>query len=289
VQILDKEEWYTPLKNGDLALLVQKWDRPTWTLEQAFEVILRGDMPVKEICRRLACTVDIPVKSLKVLLLQPYNEIRLSDLYLNAPAGPRMWISPLNEERVLSKMQWHMRDWDLIMLQDESAPLKKLSKAELQTVQEAKANSSNYGYDYYSYSNTTYPSVNYSKNTGGTNTSDGAKKSRTEQGKRCPFCLLLVAALALYFCTCMTDGWVNGVGMRVISLVACSMFQAFTSRHTKTERKSDCCRRRKEEPRERTTGLPLQIPRLTPARQREATRLTIMPSLPILNNLLVHE
>lgn len=163
-----------------MALLVQKWDRPTWTLEQPFEVILRGNMPVKEICRRLAYTTNIPLKSLKVLLLQPYNEIRLSDLYLNAPAGPRMWISPINEERVLSKMQWHMRDWDLIMLQDESAPLKTLSKAELQTVQEAKANSSNYGYDYYSYSNATHPTVNYSGNS--VSNSDGSKRSRTEQG-----------------------------------------------------------------------------------------------------------
>ncbi|CAE7380168.1 unnamed protein product, partial [Symbiodinium microadriaticum] len=179
VEILDKEEHYTTLKNGDLALLVQKWERSTWTLSRPFEVILRGNMPIKEICKRLAYATGIPLKSLKVLLLQPYNEIRLSDLHLASPVGPRMWISPINEERVLSKMQWHMRDWDLIMVQDESEPLKQLSKAEQQTVDEAKANASNYAYDYYSYtSNTTtvYPSVSYPTGNG------GGKKTRVEQG-----------------------------------------------------------------------------------------------------------
>ena len=136
-------------------------------------------MPVREICRRLAHATNIPLQSLKVLLLQPYNEVRLSDLQLSAPSGPRMWISPINEDRVLNKMQWHMRDWDLIMVQDASEPLKQLSKAEQQTVEEARANASNYGYDYYSYtSNTTtaYPTVNHHP------TGSGGKKTRVEQG-----------------------------------------------------------------------------------------------------------
>jgi len=149
VEILDREELFAPLRPGEVAVFVQRWHRSTWSLGQAFEVILSGDMPVQEISRRLAYATNVSPESLRVLLLQPYNEVKLSDLNNLSPNNPRSWIDPTRETRELSKMQWYMRDWDTILVQDASEPLKELSEGELATVAEAKANASSYGLDYH--------------------------------------------------------------------------------------------------------------------------------------------
>jgi hypothetical protein len=149
VEILDHEEMHAALPGGDVTVYVQKWDRKTWTLEKPLEVILRGSMLVSEISRRLAILTNTSPEGFRVLLLQPYSEVKLCDLYLNQPCSPRPWLNTLQERKKLSEMHWYLRDWDTLLVQDTQEPLKKLSKVEIQTVKEAKAYQSNYGYDSY--------------------------------------------------------------------------------------------------------------------------------------------
>lgn len=149
VEILDHEELYTALSNGDVVVYAQKWDRKTWTLEKPIEVILRGSMSVPDISRRLAILTNTSPDGFRVLHMQPYNEVKLCDLYLNQPSGPRSWMNTFLEKKKLSNTHWYLRDWDTLLIQDINEPLKKLSKVEIQTVVDAKAYQSNYGYDYY--------------------------------------------------------------------------------------------------------------------------------------------
>lgn len=106
-------------------------------------------MAVSEISRRLSFLFNIPVNSLRVLLVQPYHEIKICDLHLSQPSGHRPWIDTSNENRPLSQMQWYLRDWDTLLIQNIDEKLKKLSKYEIQSVKDAKAYQTNYGYDYY--------------------------------------------------------------------------------------------------------------------------------------------
>lgn len=187
VEILDHEEHFSSLPYGDVIVYVQKWDRKTWTIEKPIEVILRGNMTIQEISQKLAYLTNITLEGMRVILLQPYNEVKLCDLYLNQPTGPRPWISTSKETRKLSQMQWYLRDWDTLLVQDITEPLKRLSKVEIQTVKDAKAYQSNYGYDYYydgPYVTTPSSTNNSTTTTTATSTTNGPTKRpvRVEKG-----------------------------------------------------------------------------------------------------------
>jgi hypothetical protein len=177
LEILDHEEIHTALPNGDVVVYVQKWNRKTWTLEKPLEVILRGSMLVSEISQRLAILTNTPPEGFRVLLLQPYNEVKLCDLYLKQPSGPRPWINTMVETKKLSEMHWYLRDWDTLLVQDSNEPLKKLSKVEIQTVKEARAYQSNYGYDYY-YDGTYVTPTTASVSVGNTSTQTSAETTK---------------------------------------------------------------------------------------------------------------
>lgn len=191
VEILNHEEFYTTLTYGDVIVYVQKWERSTWTLSKPIEVILHSNMTVSDISKRLASIYNIPSHSLRVLLVQPYHEIKLCDLYLTQPSGHRPWINTTNENRSLSQMQWYLRDWDTLIIQNIDENFKKLSKVEIQSVKDAKAYQTNYGYDYYYDTSYVSTGTSTSNNNGGNNGSGNGngvnevKKSsgRVEKGK----------------------------------------------------------------------------------------------------------
>lgn len=144
-------------------------------------------MSVSEISKRLSSIYNIPPNSLRVLLIQPYHEIKICDLHLTQPSGHRPWLSTSNENRPLSQMQWYLRDWDTLLIQNVDEKFKKLSKVEIQSVKDARAYQTSYGYDYYY--DTSYVSTGTNTNTSSnTNNSTGisdVKKSsgRVEKGK----------------------------------------------------------------------------------------------------------
>jgi hypothetical protein len=190
VEILDHEELYTSLPFGDVIIYLQKWNRQDWTVTPPIEVILRGDMTIYEITQYLAHLTSIPLDNLRLLLLQPYNEVKFCDLHLPQPVMQKSWLnltSAMNKTRRLSEMQWYLRDWDTLLVQDCQEPLKKLSKNEIRTVKEAKAYQSNYGYDYYY--DTTTPTSGTSITVGSTSTATNTK--RVEKGMyHCCVCSL---------------------------------------------------------------------------------------------------
>jgi hypothetical protein len=191
VEILDHEEIHNSLPFGDVIIYLQRWNRQQWTLSSPIEVILPGNMTIYEISRYLAYLTNIPQDNLRLLLLQPYSEIKLCDLHLSQPLMQKSWLnltSEMNKTRILSEMQWYLRDWDTLLVQDCQEPLKKLSQNEIRTVKEAKAYQSNYGYDYYYDATPTVHVGGTSVVTGSTATSANTQTKRVEKGKCCVWC-----------------------------------------------------------------------------------------------------
>jgi hypothetical protein len=176
-QILSKEENFIPPPDGDVAVYIQRWHRQTWSLGPTMEVILKGNMSLREISKRLSRLTGIPIDGLRVLVLQPYSEVKLSDLNLPTPIGTRSWMNPTSDDRALKYMPWFLRDWDLILLQDQFEPLKNLSAYEQQTLREAKASLSSYDYGW-----TNHSTVYTYADTASTGTATDKKSQRIEQG-----------------------------------------------------------------------------------------------------------
>ncbi len=195
VEILDHKEQHSNLPYGDAIVYIQRWNRSTWTLSSPIEVILHGDMTVQEISKRLAALTGINFEGFRVLLLQPFNEVKLCDLHLAQPNGHRPWSNTTNEIRKISQMQWYLRDWDTLLVQDINEPLKKLSRTEIRSVTEAKAYQSSYAYDYYDYPSTGSATVST------TSSYETKKPVRVEKGIFYPSAFLTLHLLGIHIKT----------------------------------------------------------------------------------------
>ena len=127
---------------GDVVVYIQKFNRSTWSLSPIREVYLRGNMKVRDIAAQLAYLWRIPLSSLRTLIVQAYNEVKVSDLHLLYPKGTRMWADPTEEERTLNRVQWYLREGDMILLSDNSEDLKTLDEEEKKSIQEAATHAS---------------------------------------------------------------------------------------------------------------------------------------------------
>eukprot|EP00981_Chlorochromonas_danica_P009769 scaffold2815_cov180-Ochromonas_danica.AAC.4 len=128
----------SPPEEGDVVVLVQRWMRSTWSLGPRREVLLPGQNTVREIARGLGVLFDIPLGTMQVLVIPRDTEIPLYCLADHQPQRNygRAWFPPAHEERLLRYMSHDMqvRDGDLLLLQDCSEPLCRLSEADLRSV-----------------------------------------------------------------------------------------------------------------------------------------------------------
>lgn len=138
-QVLDFEEELPEPEAGSVVVLVQRWNRREWRLEERFEVLLNGGWSVRNIARGLSLLMDIPLPHLRAMIVCRDTEFLLSDLHLNAPPRNygRTWFDPSRETRPLRAMSHDMRltDGDVLLVQDTSEPLRELSAADRKSIE----------------------------------------------------------------------------------------------------------------------------------------------------------
>ena len=95
------------------------------------EVYIPGTWPVHVIAGCLANLVGIPdYTNMRVLIVQPHNNISISSLADSAPSGNRRWADVSKEKSRLYDMQWYLTNGDLLLLHDASEPLRELTDKE---------------------------------------------------------------------------------------------------------------------------------------------------------------
>lgn len=138
-QVLDHEEFAPEAERGSVMVLVQRWNRSTWSLGDRFEVMLRGTMTIRNIARSLSFLTGIPLDSMLAMVLPREAEFPLSDIVLRSPPlnYGRSWFDPSKERRLLSAMSHELRvtDGDVLLLQDTSEPLMELSPADRKSIE----------------------------------------------------------------------------------------------------------------------------------------------------------
>lgn len=138
-QVLEHEEILPQAECGSVMVLVQRWNRSTWSLGDRFEVLLRGSMTIRNIARSLSFLTGIPLDSMRAMVLPREAEFALSDIVLRAPPQNygRAWFDPTRERRMLSAMSHELRvtDGDVLLLQDTSEPLMELSAADRKSIE----------------------------------------------------------------------------------------------------------------------------------------------------------
>jgi hypothetical protein len=194
VEILNEEEYLPEEDTGDVIVLVQRWNRSTWTMGMRVEVLFPGNMMVCDIAKGLSMLFDVPLASMRVLILPRETQISLYELSHQSPSSyyGRQWFDPTEETKLLRYMSHAMRlsDGDLVIIQDSIEPLMTLSPADQRSVELTEQASSLAGFfpsTTYSSSSTYYPSYTY----GGTSTttrSQGIKiktyKDRKEEEEK---------------------------------------------------------------------------------------------------------
>lgn len=140
-QVLDVPEHLLENKDGNIVVLMQRWDRQTWSLGPVREVFIRGTDVVKDISANIARMFRIPPSNLRVLLLSAHTEVLLCDLHKTYPTPSRNWHDPTRELKQMNQMTWHLADGDLIIVQDVHEPLKSLSTAEQESVARVQSSS----------------------------------------------------------------------------------------------------------------------------------------------------
>lgn len=142
-QILDEPEELPTYESGDTAVFVQKWIRSTWSLGEKYEVLLRGSMSVADIAQGLSIIMDVSINSIRTMVVPRDTEFPLYELNQKSPPTNygRSWFDPTKEKRLLRVVSHDLRvrDGDLLLIQDESEPLKELSKADLKSIEIGKA------------------------------------------------------------------------------------------------------------------------------------------------------
>ena len=138
-EVLDQEETLPEPEHGSVVVQVQRWHRSTWSLGERTEVLLNGSMSIRHIACGLAQLTNIPVQSLRVMVLPKDAELMLSDLSLDAPPQNygRAWFDPAKETRALRVVSHEMRvvDGDVLLLQDSAEPLMELSAADRKSIE----------------------------------------------------------------------------------------------------------------------------------------------------------
>lgn len=134
VQILDSDENISPIDVEDAVVIVQKWQRSTWSLTPPVEFLLKGSLSVQEIATSLAKLYKINFSTMKVLLVHPYSNLYLCDLHLQEPSRTSQWVDPTRETRTLRGVNWRLDYGDYLIIQDQEEPLKVLTDAEQQSI-----------------------------------------------------------------------------------------------------------------------------------------------------------
>lgn len=138
-QVLEEEEVLAEPELGSAVVMVQRFNRSEWKLEDRFEVLLRGDMSVRNIARGLSALTGIPLQTMQAMVVVKDSEFFLSDLHLKSPPRSygRSWFDPTKETRLLRVMSHEMRltDGDVLLLQDTAEPLRELSPADRRSVE----------------------------------------------------------------------------------------------------------------------------------------------------------
>lgn len=143
VQILDHEENIgSPMESGDSVIFFQRWHRSTWSMGERMEILLRGNMTVRDVARSLALLTDIPIESMLVMVMPRDIEVYLSDLVNKSTTYNygRSWFDPTKETKLLRYMshEFRVQDSNLLLLQDHFEPLKQLSPADLKSIEIVK-------------------------------------------------------------------------------------------------------------------------------------------------------
>jgi hypothetical protein len=139
IQILDHSEVLPENDHGDVIVMVQKWQRSSWTLGERLEVLLPGSWTVRDVGRGLAKLANIPAANLRVLVVPRDTVFYLFELNQRSPSRNygRSWFDPTTERKLMRYMSHDMRvsEGDLIILQDIEEPLMELSPADLKSIE----------------------------------------------------------------------------------------------------------------------------------------------------------
>ena len=153
-QFLPEEEIaLAEAETGSVVLMVQQWVRSTWTLTERHEILLPGSSTVRDIARGLSVLFDIPLESLRLMVVPKETEFFVSELSHKSPTRNygRSWFDPAQERRLLRYMSHELRtqDGDLLLVQDCAEPLKELSPADLKSIRIVEAASNNASLDFW--------------------------------------------------------------------------------------------------------------------------------------------
>lgn len=151
IQLLPEDEYLPEEEQGDAVVMVQRWHRTSWTLSERVEVLFPGNASVSDISKALCLTFDIPVHSLRVLVVPRETSFYMYELCQESPPRNygRYWFDPMKHTKLMRFMTHDMRvnDGDLIILQNIEEPLKELSRSDKKSMEIVEATlSNNYGW-----------------------------------------------------------------------------------------------------------------------------------------------
>ena len=154
IQLLPEEEFLPEEEQGDSIVMLQRWNRSSWTLSERVEVLFPGNASVGDVAKALCLMFDIPVHALRVLVVPRETNFYLHELAQNAPPRNygRYWFDPTKETKLMRFMSHDMRvsDGDLLILQNIEEPLKELSEQDKKSIEIVEAtNTNNYSWSAY--------------------------------------------------------------------------------------------------------------------------------------------
>lgn len=161
VQVLDEPEDLSLESGNDVVVLVQKWQRSSWTLGECREVCLQNDMTLRDIATGLGEMMSIEPRNLRVLVVRSHTDVRLR--YLNM-ATPRLqiesWLDPFSEPPTRTLVQAKRLFYsDLLIVQDVTEPLYELSASDKLSIQLVDLAENSYGTGRSYYSNDGYDNM----------------------------------------------------------------------------------------------------------------------------------
>lgn len=154
IEVLEAEEFLPEDDHGDVVVQVQKWQRRTWSLSTKQDVLFSGSRTVQEVSRGLAALHDIPLHSLRVLVVPRDTSFLIYELTQRQPSRNygRAWFDPTQEKKLLRYMSHDMRliEGDLLLLQDINEPLMELTAADMLSIRlvEEAQNTPTYNYQW---------------------------------------------------------------------------------------------------------------------------------------------
>lgn len=138
IEILDEDEILPDDDHSDVVVLVQKWHRSTWSFSERIEILFPGSKSVRDIAIGLSMVFSVDLKNLRVLVVPKDTAFYISDLTSKTPTKNygRSWFDPSQERKLLRYVSHDMRlaEGDLLLVQDCTEPLMKLSPADLKSM-----------------------------------------------------------------------------------------------------------------------------------------------------------